>query len=391
MGSTPKAAARLDLTRAASSDSTISEASIDHIPTTLSSFSTPPTSVGDSVSISSTFAQVDSISQTPQQQPDEDAKGRSRRQRTSVTTYNVKVLTGTAIHAPRKYLKNRPLITGNVRRRTMGDELFLETPESASMSIEKKDVQQSVSSRVDALNLEWPGVKNPKPKKQIGPGRPRKIKQTPDFGRGKAGYKSTTSPQKIIKPTSVLGKRQRQSEDSAVPVKVKRELRNLADTNEFAKIETRPVVTEVWSNGKLVTHPPVTKVKASAPIERPSQVDSTETPVPVVVAPPAALNRKKEKHWLSMGLYAGQGSSKDLNWFNGVKLPTEDVPPFKPTGVLPLPVWHGQRLLFIGRDFKLPFDVCSPLPPGQPKPEGWGKTSSSKFYFLFGIHALFTN
>jgi histone-lysine N-methyltransferase ASH1L len=54
------------------------------------------------------------------------------------------------------------------------------------------------------------------------------------------------------------------------------------------------------------------------------------------------------------------------------------IAPYKPNSFMPLPMWHGQRLLHVGRHFKLPFDVCSPLPPGQPKPDEWRKTSSSK-------------
>ena len=32
-----------------------------------------------------------------------------------------------------------------------------------------------------------------------------------------------------------------------------------------------------------------------------------------------------------------------------------------------------------GRDFKLPFDVFSPLPAGQPKPDEWKKVNKNLF------------
>lgn len=46
--------------------------------------------------------------------------------------------------------------------------------------------------------------------------------------------------------------------------------------------------------------------------------------------------------------------------------------------LLPLPMFAGQRILETGRNYKLPFDVYSPLPPGQPKPDEWKKTRKSK-------------
>jgi histone-lysine N-methyltransferase ASH1L len=40
-------------------------------------------------------------------------------------------------------------------------------------------------------------------------------------------------------------------------------------------------------------------------------------------------------------------------------------------------MFAGERLLQTGRDFQLPFDIYSPLPPGQPKPNEWRKTNKS--------------
>ena len=50
---------------------------------------------------------------------------------------------------------------------------------------------------------------------------------------------------------------------------------------------------------------------------------------------------------------------------------------------MPLPMFAGARVLAMGRDFKLPFDVFSPLPPGQPKPDEWKKTHKSQFTSIF--------
>jgi histone-lysine N-methyltransferase ASH1L len=41
-------------------------------------------------------------------------------------------------------------------------------------------------------------------------------------------------------------------------------------------------------------------------------------------------------------------------------------------------MFKGARLLKNGRDYQLPFDIFSPLPPGQPKPDEWRKTNKSE-------------
>jgi len=53
--------------------------------------------------------------------------------------------------------------------------------------------------------------------------------------------------------------------------------------------------------------------------------------------------------------------------------------PPKENKVLPLPMYAGERLLKTGRDFQLPFDVFSPLPAGQPKPDEWRKVNKNVF------------
>jgi histone-lysine N-methyltransferase ASH1L len=101
-------------------------------------------------------------------------------------------------------------------------------------------------------------------------------------------------------------------------------------------------------------------------------MESTDEPI-------KPIPRYKPKRWLSHGLYIGQE-------------PT-DSPPRQNRGrttrttrrragnqqrkFLPMPMFSGARLLANGRDFKLPFDVFSPLPPGQPKPDEWRKTNKS--------------
>jgi histone-lysine N-methyltransferase ASH1L len=91
--------------------------------------------------------------------------------------------------------------------------------------------------------------------------------------------------------------------------------------------------------------------------------------------------RYKPKRWLDKGLYTGQHRDYDarLNEANNkIKFSKRTAPVNTQRKLLPLPMFAGERLLKNGRDFKLPFDVFSPLPPGQPKPDEWKKVNRSK-------------
>lgn len=87
---------------------------------------------------------------------------------------------------------------------------------------------------------------------------------------------------------------------------------------------------------------------------------------------------RRSKRWLAHGLYSGQEPE-------GIR-PTQtkkNKTTFRrrqrdaPRNFLPMPMFAGDRLLQNGRDFQLPFDIFSPLPPGQPKPNEWRKTNKS--------------
>ena len=91
--------------------------------------------------------------------------------------------------------------------------------------------------------------------------------------------------------------------------------------------------------------------------------------------------RPKVKRWLSQGLYVGQERGFDPRLTeskNKAKMASNGSRNVQGQPALPLPMFAGQRILEIGRDFKLPFNVFSPLPPGQPKPEEWRKTQKSR-------------
>ena len=92
-----------------------------------------------------------------------------------------------------------------------------------------------------------------------------------------------------------------------------------------------------------------------------------------------STNRRR-KRWLTSGLYTGQTRSFDGR-FKESKNKRRAIadPSVKENKTLPLPMFAGERLMQDGRDFKLPYDVFSPLPPGQPKPDEWRKTNKNVF------------
>jgi [histone H3]-lysine4 N-trimethyltransferase ASH1L len=98
--------------------------------------------------------------------------------------------------------------------------------------------------------------------------------------------------------------------------------------------------------------------------------------------PRKPLPVRKEKKWLRSGLYIGQTRDFDgrlTESKNKRKSDAKEALPVRENKILPLPMFAGERLLKQGRDFKLPFDVFSPLPPGQPKPDEWKKTNKNVF------------
>ncbi|RJE23203.1 Histone-lysine N-methyltransferase [Aspergillus sclerotialis] len=104
----------------------------------------------------------------------------------------------------------------------------------------------------------------------------------------------------------------------------------------------------------------------------PRSKDVGENPVKPLASTP--------KRWLTEGLYIGQeptDAPPSQNRNKGTRAGRRKSTIIQQRRFLPLPMFAGARLLNNGRDFKLPFDVFSPVPPGQPKPDEWRKTNKS--------------
>jgi len=263
------------------------------------------------------------------------------------------------------------------RRRTISGDTLVGGLASANSSTEtvQKDASRLVRDGIEALDLQWSMKGLPKSKSQIGlNGSPKKAAKQQGGSRFRKSDTLGSLTGSLTKKLSVLGKRSRQAFEDGMNGgrRLTREERRLQDTAEFQHIDTEPVIHEVWSCGRLVKPEPANKRK---------KVEQAVEKAKPEEAPPAEKKpkKKREKVWLAKGLYAGQ-DLKTLEWFKQKKGAKDStLPESKPNGTLPLPMYHGENLLIAGRDFKLPFDVCSPLPPGQPKPDEWRKTSSSKF------------
>ena len=90
--------------------------------------------------------------------------------------------------------------------------------------------------------------------------------------------------------------------------------------------------------------------------------------------------KRPTKPWVTQGLYVGQHRSDDARLTeirNKERKTSNNRPRAGERATMPMPMWIGDKIIEMGRDFKLPFDVFSPLPPGQPKPDEWKKTQKS--------------
>ncbi|KAI9842351.1 MAG: hypothetical protein M1838_003167 [Thelocarpon superellum] len=97
---------------------------------------------------------------------------------------------------------------------------------------------------------------------------------------------------------------------------------------------------------------------------------------------PTLTSQRSKKRWLSSGLYVGQTRGFNPRFTeakNKLKAASLKVTDATQRSIMPLPMFGGERLLETGRNFRLPFDVYAPLPPGQPKPDEWRKKQKNVF------------
>ncbi|KAK9417477.1 hypothetical protein SUNI508_08837 [Seiridium unicorne] len=285
----------------------------------------------------------------------ETSSSRPRRQRNSLPVYNIAKLSGTAVHGKRR--ANGDLVADKKRRTISGASLVLGHENGPSSDLCVQNVGAS------------PKSKNAK-KRALSPEPLKRSTRS-------SGLQAETLATKI----SSLGKRSKKTFVQNLG-KMTREMRRLQDTNEFSGIEVKPVLYTTWAKGKFVdpdSEPPRKKTKVSEPAKE-AAAEEAVAALPEVPAP-----KRRVKKWLAHGLYSGQDAPLD---FSKHLTPNEkkalvNLPELVPTStvnkVLPMPIFAGLRMLIQGRDFKLPFDICNPLPSGQPKPASWKLMTRNRF------------
>lgn len=323
--------------------------------------------------------------------------GRGRRSRGGpAPVYNLAKLSGTDGHGKRR--SKGDIVSNRHRRRTLGATTTAELSRAAaaaSTSTESASASASAAgATIDALNLSW-SPKRTQARESPRARRPTIRLSTSSLKLSAAKNKSPASSVKakakaaIAKPAVVkaVAKPTIKAPDKpAAPAKrLPRELRRLQDTKEFAHIDEQPVIYTVWAKGKYVNPnevkedtPASKRVKRVQETEEQGAKESSEQPV-------IDVKKRRVKKYLDKGLYAGQETPADITWglTPAEKKSLSQIPELQPSGrqstIMPPPMFNGLRTLIAGRDFKLPFQVCNPLPPGQPKPDEWKKMTKSKF------------
>lgn len=375
--------------------------------------STPPTTLADAASIASEPSKpdiaavltalgdpVERIEQTvevgsphrdlPATQPSalEDKvnltprRARAARSATGTPVYNLAKLAGTHIHGKRRVNGDE---VREKRRRT--------APANAIGANSNASVDSVVQRGIDALDLEWSLSAPSTPKharadaKTKTSAKGKKEKAAPATGARRA-TRASMATEAVVAAANSLGKRGRKAVE-----KIPRELRRLQDTNEYVGIEAKPVLHTIWSNGHYIDPndlndegEPLRKrarKNAAQPKQDAEPQAEAEAETSKEATPTIPTKQKRVKKWMDKGLYAGQDAPLDytagLSTADKKKLVQhpELAPSGKVNKTLPLPMFAGLRTLINGRDFKLPFDVCNPLPPGQPKPDEWRKMTKS--------------
>ncbi|EFE43204.1 histone-lysine N-methyltransferase (Ash1), putative [Trichophyton verrucosum HKI 0517] len=162
--------------------------------------------------------------------------------------------------------------------------------------------------------------------------------------------------------SSILGKRQRDDKEYSKSKSKVEDRRSSLRSRAVVRKETQE---ESATKKRRVSEDVSTPKKEK-------KVDQPPLSAPVQTVP-------KRKKWLTHGLYAGP------NAFAKLELPgpqskrkgTRQAP--RERVLFPMPKYSGALLLEKGRPFRLPYDIFSPLPRGQPKPDEWRKINKNIF------------
>lgn len=308
--------------------------------------STPATSTADTASIT--------FDTTPKPKDRGEGPRSLRPKRSNISSYNENILSGSAKHGYRK----KGIDNGS--RAVSGETLVEGQSESPANFAQRSTQGLDQSWALDSL----PGENLNIPTKVDDGVTRRKSTRLSVFAFASSVVEQTKT---------VLGKRAR-------------------DPMEVGKEQTTAIN---WELRHATTPLDAEAPSFEGPVSKRLRLANDMKDQPSV---PAAKTQRKPsirpaKRWLSQGLYVGQDPDFDPRLTtakNKLKKVNAKQNASQRRSVLPLPMFAGQRILETGRNYKLPFDVFSPLPPGQPKPDEWKKTHKSTSSLLLSEKPLIT-
>ena len=274
----------------------------------------------------------------------EDCKRSSTRLRTDIGSYNENVLSAKQSRSARKQRTERG-------SRTNSSEALIKDNENTP---DARLLQQSVQ----ALDEDW----------SVGAMPGDNLRLSTKDEKGAKARRSTRlaildqASSIIERATTVLGKRGHETFEAGM-----KESQKAKGDNK--PISLRPTESEIPS----VEGPSRKRARFSeAKISKIQSMTAGEGEHRIIKRP--------TKPWVAQGLYVGQHRIDDarLTETRSKERKTLNIrPKVGERAAMPMPMWIGDKIVETGRDFKLPFDVFSPLPPGQPKPDEWKKTQKS--------------
>jgi palmitoyltransferase ZDHHC9/14/18 len=322
--------------------------------------STPPTSLDDEASVLSEMTKLEHTTEileevpvapaapaaqldaaAPQSAPDAatpDGRRSARNSRKSVTTYNLQILAGTAVHTPTKYLEkhHKNVLHGSLEELAQAQTVTpakKRTPRTKAESADPSDAveEQLVTEAAQAVRRRTSTRATDLRKEAL-----RNL-----IGVGDAVANSISGGKSLVKNAL-----RRSASDS-----------NLRSTGSPA---------------------------LAGSSKRPRTAAGTDTPDE---APePKEYLKPKTKTWLKQGLYVGQHREFDPRLSESQNRVKKRGRKGRENKALPLPMFAGDRLLsedprLVFRNFKLPFDTYNPLP-RKVKVDNWTKLSRSKAHVL---------
>ncbi|KAF2703941.1 hypothetical protein K504DRAFT_442736 [Pleomassaria siparia CBS 279.74] len=321
--------------------------------------STPPTSHGDEVSVLSDATKMDGIMeqheetarpQTPADAhvapqptpvvPSSEGRRSVRSSRSSVVTYNVQILAGTAIHTPSKYLEKH-----------------------------HKNVLHGELEQVIKTNT----VPSPK-KKARRASKPSSPEDANDPAEEQLAAEAAQAAQRRTSSRVVDLRREAFRNLTAAGDAVGQALTNGREIVQNALRKSASDSRLIDSNRNALLSTP----------KRPRTTRGALTETDTPEREQEKVNMKpKTKTWLKEGLYVGQYRDFDPRLSEAQNRLKKKSARVKENRVLPLPLFDAERRLNADplqefRHFKLPFDTYNPLP-RKVKVDGWVKLNKNRF------------